>query len=310
MAEFEVTDSAMSGLRLITRHPKVLPYWIGFNLLAATFALALLFLLFGDFLRQVMELVINSGEPTPAMVFSLIPRIGLMLLIFLPFGLFVSAVRQGAATRAILWPDDDRYGYLRVGGDEFRLMLVLFVVGIIKGAIQLAIGLVLGIFFAIALGLSGGFSAESMAGDRPILRLIVQLIMVYFFLRFALAVPQTMDSRSVNIFGTWTLTKGHVGRMFLSYLIVGLIGFGFGLLTAALIVGFVIAAGGGALMTIIPQFDTDRAGAIRALFDLILPISIAFAIIGSIMQPIFTALVYCPAAYIYGKLTGRTEDVF
>jgi hypothetical protein len=98
--------------------------------------------------------------------------------------------------------------------------------------------------------------------------------------------------------------------MLLSYLLVGLMAFGFALVTAALIIGFVIAAGGGALTTIIPQFQTDRAGAIRAIFDLIVPITVAFAVIGSIVQPFFSALIYCPAAYIYGHITGRTEDVF
>jgi hypothetical protein len=310
MAEFDIVEAAMSGLRLITRRPKILPYWIGFNLLASAIALAVLFLLFGDLFRQVMELAINDGEPTPAMIFSLIPRIGLMILIFLPFGLLVSAIRQAGATRAILWPDDDRFGYLRLGSDEVRLMWVVLAIGVLKGCIQLLLSILVGIVFAVALGVSGGFGADGMGGDRPIVRLIVQLIMVYFFLRFCLAVPQTLDAKAVNIFGTWGLTKGRVWPMFLSYVLVFLISIGFGLLTAALAVGFLIAAGAGAALTVLPQMQTDRAGAIRTIFDLILPISIGLAIVGSIMQPIFTALVYAPAAYIYGRITGRTEDVF
>jgi hypothetical protein len=315
MAEFEITDAALSGLRLIARRPKVLPYWIGFNVVVVAIALVVFFGLFGDFFRQLMEVIASGSEQPPtALLLSLIPRIGLMLLIFLPFGLLTQAIRQGAAARAILWPDDDRYGYLRVGADEFRLMLVIFVLGLINAAIQFVFSIVGAIILVAVLAASGGLGsgegARSVQGLQQLIQLPMYAVMVFIFLKLCLAVPQTMDSKAINIFGSWSLTKGHTGRMFLSYLIVILISIGFGILTAALMIGFVIAAGGGAMMTIIPQFETNPQEAIRGLFGMILPVAVGVGIVSAIVTPIFTALIYCPAAYIYGRISGRTEDVF
>jgi hypothetical protein len=314
MAEFEITDAAMSGLRLITRRAKVLPYWIGFNVLVVALALAVFFALFGDFFRQLTEVIASGAdEPPTALILSLLPRIGLMILVFLPFGLLVQAIRQGAATRAILWPEDDRYGYLRVGADEFRLMLVIFVLTLIRAAVQIVFSIVAAIILVAVLAASGGLGANggaSMRGLQQLFQLPMYAVMIFLFLKLCLAVPQTMDAKAINIFGSWELTKGHTGRMFLSYLIVALIAIGFGILTAALMIGFVIAAGGGALMTIIPQFETNPQEAIRGLFAMILPVVVGVGIVSAIVTPIFTALIYCPAAYIYGRISGRTEDVF
>lgn len=314
MAEFEITDAAMSGLRLITRRPKVLPYWIGFNVLVVALALAVFFALFGDFFRQLMEAIsAGADEPPTALLLSLIPRIGLMILVFLPFGLLTQAIRQGAATRAILWPDDDRYGYLRVGADELRLMLVIFVLGLIRAAVQIVFSIVAAVIVVVIVGASGGLGSgggQSVQALRPLIQLPMYAVMIFLFLKLCLAVPQTMDSKAINIFGSWSLTKGHTWRMFLSYLIVILISIGFGILTAALMIGFVIAAGGGALMTIIPQFETNPQEAIRGIFGMILPVAVGVGIVSAIVTPIFTALIYCPAAYIYGRISGRTEDVF
>src|SRR3954462_7946580 len=99
--DFDITEAAMSGLRMIARKPKVLAWWIGFNLIFVGGYLALMFWLFGDIFRQFFEMIAAAaGTQSSAgvdqgalkLVQQIIPRLGLAVLLLLPLGLLYSAM--------------------------------------------------------------------------------------------------------------------------------------------------------------------------------------------------------------------------
>jgi hypothetical protein len=241
----------------------------------------------------------------------MIPRVGLAFLILFPLALLYQAIRQNAATRAILKPDDDRFGYLRLGADELRSAVVILALGLIRFVIQMVY--TAGMVAVVAVLAGAQRSAGNTAGAQfveQVLQLPMYAIIVYLLLKFAFAVPLTLDTGRISIFESWTLTKGHVLRMLLAYVIVVVIAIVVSLVAGMVGFGFAFAAGGAKLMQIIPLFETDVQGALTQLFGLLPGLIVAVAIVSAIFAPIMTALYYCPAAYIYQRVAGRAEDAF
>jgi lipid-A-disaccharide synthase-like uncharacterized protein len=241
----------------------------------------------------------------------MIPRAALSVLILFPLILLYSAMRKNAAARAMLTPDDDRFGYLRIGADEARSMVVVLALGIIRYVVQL-------LFTVGILGLAAVvIGVQRTAGNRlgaeflqQFLQLPMYAILIFLFLKFCFAIPHTLATRRISIFESWTLTNGQLLRLFITYVIAFLIALAVSIAVAILAFIFLGVVGGSQLLQKLPLFRTDPATAVTQLLGLLPDLIIAGALVGAISTPILTAVYYCPAAFIYARQMGRKEDVF
>jgi hypothetical protein len=314
--EFNISEAALSGLNLFRRKPVVYGWWLVFNLLFIAAALGLIYLLFAGWVQQLVSIATTKGEPTPAMVLSIFPRIGLAILVLLPAGLVFNAIRQGAATRAILNPDDDRFGYLRLGGDEMRLVLVNLVLFLIRLAIGMVFGIILGIVMmgaGLSMARNGGDNVSALIAAqviRQILTLPLYAVTAFLFVKFSFAYPMTVEMKKVEIFGSWTMTNHRFWPMLMSFALAFLIWIGFAIVAG--IVGFLamLGAGGAVIATLGSTLQSNPQEAVRQILTFMPALIAAIAVLSALFTPVATALFYCPGPTIYKAITGRTEDVF
>jgi len=132
--------------------------------------------------------------------------------VFLPalFWIAVLTILWAAAFRAVFFPEQRRFAYLRVGMDELRLLgtsLVLFVGGYI---VALIIG---GIAIGIGYAAGGGMIAV-------VLGLILFCALVWVATRVSPAGAMTILERKVVIGPAWRLTRGAFWRLFGAYVVL------------------------------------------------------------------------------------------
>jgi hypothetical protein len=323
---FEITDASLSGLRLIGRKPVVLAWWIGFNLIAAAVTLSLAYVLFGEILRQFFEVIASAagaakaggvnekeiGQKVVTLLLQMIPRFGIAVLVLLPVGLLVAAMRRNAAARAMLTPADDRFGYLRIGPDEFRSAVVILALGLILAVVQVVFAAGIGVVSAIYGG--GHEHGGNVLGAvilRDLLQIPLTVLQVYLFLKFAFAVPHTLATKRISIFESWSLTNGHVLRMLLAYLIVVVIGIIVSIVLGLLAFMLLAAAGGAQLVQLVPILESNPQDGLNRLFGMLPMLLVVIGVLSALFRPVLTALYYCPAAYIYDHVVGeKTEAAF
>lgn len=134
--------------------------------------------------------------------------------------LVVVSILFGAAMRATLRPHQQGFAWLRLGMDEFYLVVLVIVFTVLFFLFYLAA------VVAIALGaaLAGAVAGAPAAGIVAIVG-IVAFILATFWLqvRFSLAFPLTLI-RGKLVFGeSWTVTRGHFWALFGAYFVLGLL---------------------------------------------------------------------------------------
>src|SRR5205085_712408 len=125
--DYEFGEAALSGLRLIMRKPKVLPWWIAFNAV---------------FLAAILSLVFT------------------------------------------------RFGYLRIGADEARAMVVILALGIIRFVVQMLFSIGIAGLGAVVIGVQ--HSAGNRLGAeflQQFLQLPMYALLIFLFLKFCFALP-------------------------------------------------------------------------------------------------------------------------
>src|SRR5215469_238910 len=227
MAEIDIGDAAMAGVRIITRQPLSVLTW---GLLMAILV-AVVFLLFGGGIASTIAAIVAAGAagPSPAQIFGLIGgALGFLFLLVLGTQL-LDLVFRAAAMRAELDPQAHNFAYMRFGAQEGWLLATSFVFWLVLFGANFAMGIPLGIV-AIASGVGaavsggqGGTDVGAVVGVEALQiigRLIIAAVTIWLWLRLSLGVVMTFQERQFRLFESWALTRGHVWRMFLTMLLV------------------------------------------------------------------------------------------
>lgn len=162
---------------------------------------------------------VPAGSDPQAGLAAIQAMFGRLLLLWL-FLIVLLTVLYAAAQRAVLWPRESGFAYLRFGMDEVRLM-ALGLILVIAFIVLLFLLVILLVLFAALLALAAGPGA---AIPLAILLYIVMLaIVVWLEVRLSLVFSLTLLRRRIIIGESWRLTRGRFWTLFGAYFVLVLI---------------------------------------------------------------------------------------
>ncbi len=203
MTGLSIQDTAFTGFRLVRENPRVLAFWALFALVTSLAFTAVLIVVAGPSIMRLQQLgAMELHDPAVAMkaITGLLPIYALLA----PLGLLYYAIVYAAMNRAVFRPDDNRFGYLRCGGDELRqlgLMVALFVCALGAYLAFVVVAIILGVVLDMVAHL----------GPQAFTLIAIPALFVvfgYLAIRMSLASALTFQSGRVNVFGSWSLTRG------------------------------------------------------------------------------------------------------
>jgi hypothetical protein len=308
MQRFSPSDAAFEGFRVIRNHPGAVLAWVAVYLLIMLVIGGLVLALFGP---QIAMMQAYSGQNAmpPDMALRFIGSLGLVFLLAIPFVLALAAVFINAVFRPVLRPTDKGLFYLKLGGDEGRLVLLMlcwFALGI---AAEIAFVILL---IAVGAGASAALSnvQPAMASARSPLIVFGLLILLFcvatwLFVRLSLAAPMTFAEKRVSVFGSWRVTKGKFWSLLGCYLLAWIFALMIGVLgwVVSVCAGAVISGDWTALSTLggHPQMVMMKNN-LSILTHLFTVAAIVQLVLSSLMNAISRIVMYAPLAAAYRDL--------
>jgi hypothetical protein len=302
MSDFTIGEAVGTGFRVVRNKPLTLLAWFGFQFVTSILALVLMFAAFGTSLAQ-MQNIPTGPQADPTVALQMVSRMFGLLALMIPYYLLISAVITTAANRAVLEPENSAFGYLRLGASELRVLVVNLVIGFFLFCTYV-VSIIVG---ALVMG---GFAVAGR--NNPALAVVGVLIMVALILaalafvatKFALAPAQTVDTRSINIFGSWGLTKGRFWKVFCVYLLCFLI-----VLAIYLVMGLAFLAIMGVSVASVAGLANvmPKAGSMAGIFA---PATLAYYFVSGLVGAFVLAVILTPGAFMYQRITDRAHEVF
>jgi len=302
MAQISLSDTAFEGVRLIGRKPLAVLLWAVVIFVAAAIPVTLFF---GTLVPAFLDLMRQSAagaEPSPEtmMKFQLrwMAANGPIMLC----SLVARAVLMSAIFRAVLRPQDSRFGYLRLGKAELLtglvylcIMIMMFLV--IFGGMLVMIGLTVATAFA---------SKGAAVAVALVLGVALIVLLTWVILRLILALPMTFAEGHFRMFEAWQLSRGHALQLFfvalLAFAIVVVMEMVLGGVIGFAVIG-AIASHAGAAGGLGEVFHRPPAEWIGQLAPWLVIGGALFALFGAAAATIM----YAPLAAAYRLLAPQTE---
>jgi hypothetical protein len=296
MSDFSATDVAFSGIRFVRERPRTVAIWAGAQIIISLAFGGLVVAMLGPDLAQLQSF--GRQRPSdPTQVMAVFSHIAPMYAILLPVSLLINAVIYAAMARAVLRPADEGVGYIRLGADEVRQILLMLLWVVVAFAGEIIGGIVLAIPTVILLIVAKGATPLIIV----LCALAAMAAVIYCIVRLSLASALTFDSRRVDLFGSWTLTKGHVWKMLGAYGLVLV------LALVIIILVSIIGAAVGAVLGGIGGMAAVFSGNVASIGGFFAPARLAMTVIWAIVTPLFWALFLMPPAEIYRQLSGAAD---
>ena len=316
MASFSIGEAYGSGFALVSRKPlQVLTWGFVYSALKLLPALLMFWLVGPDMLKAWGELIANAaanGDPQEGMesFTQTMSRVQSFEALGWLTSILATAIINAAVFRAMLRPGDGGFLHLKLGMDELWQGLIYLVAGILivifAILVVLASAAVGGIVFFI-----GESAGSPLGGWIKALGLIATAVacvttIVWICLRFSLAGPATFDTRTFQLFESWSLTKGH------SWSLLGL-----ALLLFVTILAFEVVLGGILLATFfsLGSLEALSPDSIEAFFaqspDVWLgqaaPWMIGIGLISALLSGVVYTILLAPFASVYAQLTETPQ---
>lgn len=204
-----VTQAAFAGFGVLRRKPWAPLVW---SLIYVGVMAGMLLILGAAFVKAMGRLATlgPNANVQPAEILGLLAAVAggyfLMIAVFWVIG----AIINMAVVRAVLEPEAGAFAYMRFGAPELWLLLANFVLFILYTIASMAL--------AIPVSIASAIAVLTWRDGAPFIGLPVQLISwgvtIWFGLRFSMVAPMIFTDRRFRLFESWSLTRGHVWRLF------------------------------------------------------------------------------------------------
>jgi hypothetical protein len=186
---------------------------------------------FGYFMMSSMLPMEALGDrPNPGQAFATMGSFfGKMILLELAF-LCLYAILLTAAQRAVLRPDEGGLAFIRIGGDELRMIGLALFLGFLFMIGYFIAAAILGVIM-VAVGMASG-APGAMAPAAIIGVLIILCLLLFFWVRVSLAFPLTLMRRRFVLGEAWSLSRGHFWTLLGGYIVLILIVLGLAIIAS------------------------------------------------------------------------------
>jgi hypothetical protein len=290
---FSATDAAFEGFRVVRRRPMALVFWSLFYIVVMAAAFALIG---GSMIGLInaSEALEGAGSPSPEEFMPILQSYMAIFAIVLPLSIVASAMVYAAVSRAVLRPSESSFGYLRLGMDEVRVLVVSLVLTILFVVLSV-----------VVFGIIGAVIAMAAAAEAGALWLVVALLVcaaialfIWLTVRLSLAIPITMAERRIAIFDSFAVTKGRFWPLLGMALLAFVMSMVVGLLGGLVAMPIQLATGGLAGLS-------DLEGeSLQVLLQSAWPAIAAWVVINAIMSALQVAVVYAPFSAAYRDIKG------
>lgn len=292
---FSATEAAFEGFRVVRRRPVALVFWSLFYIAITAAAFAVMGPSLISFVSASEQLEQLGGTPTLQDFAPLFQTMGLIIAVLLPLSLISSAMMYAAVARAVLRPAESAFGYLRLGMDEVRVLVVSLVLFIV---FTLAATVLFGIVGAVA-GIAG-------AADAPALWIVVLLLafafialIVWLAVRLSLAIPITMAEQRIAIFDSFGFTKGRFWPLLGMALLAAVMSIVVGLLGSLAAMPIQLATGGG-----LAGLAGLEGESLQVILQSAWQAIAAWIVINAVIYALQVAVIYAPFSAAYRDLKG------
>lgn len=293
---FSATEAAFEGFRVVRRNPLAIVFWA----LAYVICFAAFFGLFAGPLATVMATTesLEGTQPSPQEIQALMASWSSFMVLGLPLSLVLGAVLNAAVARSVLRPAEKAFGFMRLGGDELRVLAVTVILGIVFFAVTVLLFTVVGVAVRVAGQVNTGVGI--LVG--VVLGLAAVAVLIWLSVRLSLAVPAAFHEKRISPFATFALTKGHT----LPLLGMAVIAFIMSMLVSILatIVALPVTMATGGLDQLAALDGQSTAEILQTAGTGLL----AWGAINAIFSALQLAVIYAPFSAAYRELKGLPQD--
>ncbi len=296
MAEFSSADAAFTGFRIVWERPISVVYWALLRLAVSLSVTLFITLTAGAVFTHTLQSMMQFN-PDPAQTLARLATAAPTLVVGLFVSLVLYAVLSAAINRAVLRPEQFRFGYLRLASDELRQL------GLFGLMVALAIGAYLALLVAVSLVvtlLAFAIGDAAAIGLGLVVLLALSLVgLVFAGVRLSLASPRTFDTGRIDLLASWQMTRGRFWPLFWTYLLA----FGLWAVVQALILAigiFGVAIIGGGFEALGAEGQPDFSSFATALA----PMALVNLVVSAIGEALSFPVTAAPPASIYRVLTG------
>lgn len=296
---FSATDAVFEGFRVVRRQPLTLVFWSLFYAAIMVAAFAMIGPSLIGFVTATEQLEQSGATPTLEDFAPLFQMMGLLFAVLMPVSLISSAMINAAIARSVLRPGESAFGYLRLGMDEVRVLVV-----------SVVLFLVFMVLMGVSSGLIGVAIGMTVAAEAPALWLLVALLVLgaivlfaWLSVRLSLAIPITMAERRIAIFDSFGVTKGRFWPLLGMALLAWILSVVVGLLGSLVAMPLQLATGGG--MTALEGLEDES---LQVILQAAWPAIAAWILINAVMSALQVAVVYAPFSAAYRDIKGAASE--
>lgn len=256
MKEISIDRTVWSGFSLTARHPGAFALWVLVDLVLGQGPYALLMALLGpNFLS-----IVRHGDVGASFIETVLT--GRILGGFAPMisSLILYAILYGAVFRAVLRPQERRFGYVRIGRGELVLaaLMAMFYIGFVA---FIACGLFVNWLISLAIT-----AVAPAVGAVISLLLTVALIaaVVWLLARLSMVMPMSFAAGRFKLAEAWSLTRGQLKQLLLLAVLLVLLA-----LAVVVVIFAAVAVSGTVFLTSFGDVDALRAFLEQSTDDII-----------------------------------------
>lgn len=290
---FNATESAFEGFRLARRAPSAILAWAG----AYVVFFAVFFAVAGGSLVNIINLaqqIEQSAEPSMEDLAVVFRAYGSMMVLALPLSILFSAVLTAAVARSVIRPEDKRFGYLRLGRDELRILGATLIVALLMfGVVMVGTTVV-----SALIGLAAAMSAPFLILPAVLAGLALAAACVWLAVRLCLVAPMTFAEQKIAIKESWAMTKGRFWPLLGMAVLAGVMSMLVGLLGSIVIAPMNLIFGG--LDSMAGAGTTN----VIALLGQFWPALLVWCVVNALLSAAQAAIVYAPFSAAYLGVKG------